>query len=57
LKPLIAAAEFDIESCGSAEQFVSLPHPTVPCCLVLDSSLARANSLDLRGGFFLAGTA
>ena len=48
LKPLIATAGFGIESCGSAEEFLSLPHPTVPCCLVLDTSRPGVNGLDLQ---------
>jgi FixJ family two-component response regulator len=48
LTPLIAAAGFDIESCESAEEFLSLPHPAVPCCLVLDTSLPGADGLDLQ---------
>jgi FixJ family two-component response regulator len=46
--PLIATAGFDIESCGSAEDILSLPHPAVPCCLVLDTSLPGTNALDLQ---------
>ena len=48
LKPLIATAGFDIETCQSAEEFLSLPHPVVPSCVVLDTSRPGANGLDLQ---------
>jgi FixJ family two-component response regulator len=48
LRPLIAAAGFDIESFDSAEEFLSAPHPAGPCCLVLDTSLPGTKGLDLQ---------
>src|SRR5688572_20145520 len=37
LEQLIKATGFDVEGCGSAEAFMSVPRPRVPCCLLLDS--------------------
>jgi FixJ family two-component response regulator len=48
LAQLIPTTGFDIESYDSAEESLSLSCPTVPCCLLLDVSLAGANGLDLQ---------
>ena len=48
LEQLITTTGFDVESCGSAEEALSLSCPTVPCCLLLDVSLAGAKGLDLQ---------
>ena len=48
LEQLITTTGFDVESCGSAEESLSLSRPTVPCCVLLDVSLPGANGLDLQ---------
>jgi FixJ family two-component response regulator len=48
LEQLAATAGFDVESCGSADDCLSLSSPTVPCCLLLDVSLPGADGLDLQ---------
>jgi|RhiMetdeSRZDD1v2_1073273.scaffolds.fasta_scaffold434304_2 FixJ family two-component response regulator len=44
---LITTTGFDVERCGSAEEFLSLSRPAVPCCL-LGVSLSSANGLELQ---------
>lgn len=48
LEQLITTAGLDVESCGSAEESLSLSRPTVPCCLLLDVSLPGADGLELQ---------
>ena len=48
LEQLIKTTGFDVEGCGSAEAFLSVPRPPVPCCLLLDVSLRGGNGLDLQ---------
>jgi FixJ family two-component response regulator len=47
LEQLITPTGFDVESCSSAEEFLSLSRPAVPCCLV-NVSLSAANDLELQ---------
>lgn len=49
LEQLITPTGFDVERCGSAEEFLSLPRPALPCCLVLDLFLPGTNGLELQG--------
>ena len=51
LARLIAAGGFTVESCASAEEFLSRPRPTVPCCLLLDASLTNIDALALQQCF------
>jgi FixJ family two-component response regulator len=48
LEQLITTTGFDVERCGSAEEFLSLSRPAVPCCLLLDVSLPGTNGLELQ---------
>jgi FixJ family two-component response regulator len=48
LAQLIIPTGFDVESCVSAEQFLSSSRPAAPCCLLLDVSLSTANGLELQ---------
>jgi FixJ family two-component response regulator len=48
LQRLISTSGFAVESCRSAEDFMSLSRPAVPCCLLLDISVRGANDFDLR---------
>jgi FixJ family two-component response regulator len=48
LEQLVTTAGFNVESCGSAEEYLPLPRPAVPCCLLLDVSQPGANGLDLQ---------
>jgi FixJ family two-component response regulator len=48
VEKLLATTGVDIESCGSAEEFLSLSPPTVPCCLVLDVSLPGTSALEVQ---------
>jgi len=47
LDQLISTTGVDVEHC-SAEEFLSLPRPAVPCCLLLDVSLPGTNGLELQ---------
>jgi FixJ family two-component response regulator len=47
LEQLISTTGVDVEHC-SAEEFLSLPRPAVPCCLLLDVSLPGTNGLELQ---------
>ena len=48
LEQLITTTGFDVERCGSPEEFLSLSRPAVPCCLLLDVSLPGTNGLELQ---------
>ena len=48
LEQLITTTGFDVERCGSAEEFLSLSRPAVPCCLLLDVSLPGTKGLELQ---------
>ena len=48
LELLISTTGFDVESCDSAEEVLSVPRPTVPCCLLLDVSPLGENGLELQ---------
>ena len=48
LELLIASAGWQPETFTSAQEFLSRPHPTVPCCLVLDVTLPGLNGLALQ---------
>ena len=48
LELLIRSAGWRPETFASAQEFLSHPRATVPCCLVLDLSLPGLNGLDLQ---------
>jgi FixJ family two-component response regulator len=48
LELLIRSAGWQPETFASAQEFLSRPRATVPCCLVLDLSLPGLNGLDLQ---------
>ena len=48
LELLIKSAGWQPETFASAQEFLSRPHPTVPCCLVLDVTLPGLSGLDLQ---------
>jgi FixJ family two-component response regulator len=48
LELLIKHADWQPETFASAQEFLSRPRPTVPCCLVLDVTLPGLNGLDLQ---------
>jgi FixJ family two-component response regulator len=48
LQQLIPTSGFAVESCRSAEEFLSLSRPAVPCCLLLDISLPGLDSFELQ---------
>jgi FixJ family two-component response regulator len=48
LELLIRAAGWQPQMFASAHEFLSRPHPTVPCCLVLDVTLPGLNGLELQ---------
>jgi FixJ family two-component response regulator len=48
LEQLLDASESDVESCGSAEEFLSQPRPAVPSCLLLGVSRRAADGLELQ---------
>lgn len=48
LELLIRTAGWRPEIFGSAQEFLSRPRPTVPCCLVLDIRLPGLNGLELQ---------
>jgi FixJ family two-component response regulator len=48
LQQLLSTSGFAVERCRSAEEFLSLSLPAVPCCLLLDISVPGANGLELR---------
>ncbi len=48
LEQLIAATGFDVEACGSADEFLSLSRPEVPSCLLLDLALQGADGFELQ---------
>src|SRR5437016_9892611 len=45
---LIRAAGWQPETFASAQEFLSRPRPTVPCCLVLDVTLPGLSGLELQ---------
>jgi len=48
LELLISTAGWQPETFASAQEFLSRPHPTVPCCLVLDVTLPGLSGLELQ---------
>jgi FixJ family two-component response regulator len=48
LELLIKSAGWQPETFASAQEFLSRPHPKVPCCLVLDVTLPGLSGLDLQ---------
>jgi RNA polymerase sigma factor (sigma-70 family) len=48
LELLITSAGWVPETFASAQEFLSRPRPTVPCCLVLDVTLPGLSGLDLQ---------
>ena len=48
LELLIRSAGWRPETFASAQDFLSRPRPTVPCCLVLDVTLPGLNGLELQ---------
>jgi len=48
LAPMIRTAGWRAETFASAQDFLSQPRATVPCCLVLDVSLPGLNGLELQ---------
>ena len=48
LEQLVATTGFDVESCGSVEELLSVSRPGRPCCLLLDGSLPCASGLELQ---------
>ena len=48
LELLIRTAGWKPETLASAQEFLSCPGPTVPCCLVLDVSLPGLSGLELQ---------
>ena len=49
---LIRSAGFDVQSFGSAEEFLRSHRPDVPSCLILDVRLPHLSGLDLQGRLF-----
>ena len=48
LEQLITTSGFDVEGYRSAEEFLALSRPAVPCCLLLDVSLPGTKGLELQ---------
>lgn len=48
LERLVAATGSEVESCSSAEEFLSLARPAIPACLLLDMTLPGASGLELQ---------
>jgi FixJ family two-component response regulator len=48
LVTLLESAGFNVETFGSAEQFMESPSSNKRCCLLLDFQLPRMNGLDLQ---------
>jgi FixJ family two-component response regulator len=48
LKRLIRTAGWEPESFASAEEFLSYPRSTLPCCLILDLALPGLSGLELQ---------
>jgi FixJ family two-component response regulator len=48
LELLIGTAGWQSDTFASAQEFLSRPRPTVPCCLVLDVTLPGLNGLELQ---------
>src|SRR5207247_4141396 len=48
LELLISAAGWQPETFASAQDFLSRPRPTLPCCLVLDVTLPALSGLELQ---------
>src|SRR6266481_6257824 len=48
LELLIRSAGWEPETFESAQEFLSRPRPTVPCCLVLDVTLPGLSGLELQ---------
>ena len=48
LELLVTGAGWQPETFASAQEFLSRPRPTIPCCLVLDVTLPGLSGLDLQ---------
>jgi FixJ family two-component response regulator len=48
LERLVSTTGHDVECCGSAEEFLCLPTPLVPSCLLLDVTLPGVSGLELQ---------
>ena len=48
LEMLLRSEGWQVETFGSAQDFLSRPHPFVPSCLILDISLPGLGGLDLQ---------
>lgn len=48
IERLITGAGFEVESFASAEEFLALPRPSLPGCLLVDVGLPGANGLELQ---------
>lgn len=48
LELLITSAGWQPETFASAQEFLTRPHPTVPCCLILDVTLPGLSGLELQ---------
>jgi FixJ family two-component response regulator len=48
LAELLTSAEFNVETFGSATEYVAFPKPELPACLVLDVELPDMNGLELQ---------
>jgi FixJ family two-component response regulator len=48
LEQLIAATGFEVESCGTADECLSLCRPEVPSCLLLDLALEGTDGFELK---------
>jgi FixJ family two-component response regulator len=54
-KLLLESGGFNVQTFGSAEDFLHSPRPDLPACLVLDVRLPRLSGLDLQRAFPKAG--
>ena len=48
LEQLIATTGFEVESCGTADEFLSLSRPEAPSCLLLDLALEGTDIFELQ---------
>jgi len=55
LRDLIGSAGLDVQTCASAQEFLTSPRPDVPTCLVLDVKLPGLSGLDLQQELAKAG--
>ena len=45
---VVASIGYDVETCASAEEFLSLTHPKAPCCLLVGVNLPGLSGLALQ---------